>query len=73
MRKIHFPILGQIVGRCHVSDSIDSVLSYAISRLKHGQKTFDAMDCESQHAFIADCRQLHLENQKLYITVMKGF
>jgi hypothetical protein len=71
--KLSFPILSQIVDRVHVSSSIDHVLSYAISRLKQGQKTFDSMPTASQRKFIQDCKKIHKVNQKMYLHVMKGF
>jgi hypothetical protein len=63
--KLHYPILTQIVDRRHVSESIDKVIAYAISRL-------DAMPTKDQEHFIADCKKIHRENQKLYIQVMRG-
>jgi hypothetical protein len=71
--KLSFTILQQIVDRCHVSASSDKVVSYAISRLKQGQKTFDSMSSVNQEKFMQDCKKIHRANQKMYLHVMKGF
>jgi hypothetical protein len=71
--KLSFPILAQIVDRCHVSDSLDKVVGYAISRLKKGQKDFDTFPLSKQEKFINDCDKIHKANQKTFLHVMRGF
>jgi len=66
------PIIRQIVGRCHVGESNMSVLRYAVSRLKHGRKTFLSMPKASRRKFMTLCIHAHAENRDLYRAVMLG-
>ena len=64
------PILRQIVGRCHVADSLDSVIEYAKSRLAPG--AWESMPSKHQLIFQIVCRKLHEQNRDLYRHVMGG-
>lgn len=62
--------LYSIVSRCHVSDSHETVLEYAKSRLKKGH--WEKQTPEYQKAFAQACAELHEENRNLYATVTFG-
>ena len=64
------PILRQIVGRCHVADSLDSVIEYAKSCLVPG--AWESMPSRHQLIFQIVCRKLHEQNRELYRNVMGG-
>lgn len=71
-RKPICPILRQIVGRCHVSDSFEEVLEYVISRLANGQKTFDAMKKGDQNELKRQVNHIRNKDRNLYTSVMSG-
>jgi len=66
------PIIRQIVDRCHVSETHEEVLEYAISRLKEGQITFDAMPKKDQTKFKRQVKTCHSKNIKQYCQIMNG-
>lgn len=56
--------LYSIVARCSVADSHREVLEYAIGRLKPSY--WQAQPLSFRVQFARACRELHLENRKLY-------
>jgi len=73
MSKIIHPIIRQIVDRCHVGDSYTDVARYAISRLKHGKRSYHAMDRANRRELLSQVFEQHARNRELYATVMSGF
>ena len=64
------PILDQIVGRCHVGDSLAEVIDYAKSRLNPG--AWESMSSQHRHVFLVTCQVIHEKNRALYRDVMGG-
>ena len=64
------PILGQIVGRCHVSDSVEDVIKYAKSRLQ--KDAWESMHYQQKQVFLTLCWEIHHVNRELYQNVMGG-
>jgi hypothetical protein len=64
------PILRQIVGRCHVADSLDSVIDYAKSRLAAG--AWESMSEQDRFVFRVTCEAIHKRNRAMYRDVMGG-
>jgi hypothetical protein len=64
------PILGQIVGRCHVGDSLEDVVEYAKSRLRAG--AWESMSEQDRFVFRVTCEALHKRNRAMYREVMGG-
>lgn len=56
--------LYSIVSRCSVADSHREVLEYAINRLR--PEFWQAQPLSWRVQFARACRELHLENRKLY-------
>lgn len=65
-------LIGQIVGRCHVSDSDRRVIRYVIGRLRDGYGTFRAMSKGQRRRLLRESIRAHRKNQVLYAVVMRG-
>ena len=65
-------IIENIVDRCHVGDSIGTVLETVISKLADGQETFDAMTENQRKSFTQAVLRRHAANQNLYQKVVSG-
>lgn len=64
------PIIRQIVGRVHVGDANEDVLTYARSRLARG--AWDRMSAKDRRAFECEVIKQHEGNRRMYQQVMRG-
>ena len=64
-------IIRQIVGRCNVGMTNKQVIRYVISRLKHKESTFWAMNKQDRKYLIQCAIKEHKENRQLYRDVMR--
>lgn len=64
------PILGQVVGRCHVGESVESVVEYAKSRLRAG--AWESMTDQERFVFRMTCEAIHRRNGDMFRHVMGG-
>jgi acyl-CoA reductase-like NAD-dependent aldehyde dehydrogenase len=63
-------MIAQIVGRCHVGERYSEVLRYLISRLRHGKRTWRAMDRARRREVLRILVDEHDENREVYAQVM---
>ncbi len=75
MAAERFAIVEQIVGRCHVGESLAEVARYVVSRLKASavrdmRRTPEGRDKLAK--IIRDARAAHLDNRGLYVRVVSG-
>lgn len=66
------PIVRLLVDRCHAADSYRDVLAYVISRLRDRRATWRSMSRASRRALMEQVKARHLENRKLYVSVVTG-
>jgi len=65
-------IVDQIVDRQHVSMPVHRVLRAVIDRLRGGKETWCALDRETKRGILAEVRERHNHNKRIYLYVMTG-
>lgn len=65
-------MIERIVARCHVGQSNRQVISYFVSRLAHGQKTWFGLSKRMRKDYMRKIIKAHAKNGNLFHDVTTG-
>jgi len=65
-------MIRKMVGRCHVSDSYETVIRYVISKMVDGFKTYRELSTANKAFIVEVAIDVHNQNREQYNWVMGG-